>query len=121
MDKTFKIEESLYLTPHETYFNKDNYPDFQSQFIEFKSKLVKESKNSINSTYYKFGDGDYYILSKQSVGTSKPGLRDIKKSVDYLLNQFRTSVVIDRKSWILSLEKIQKQIEIWETGGESYE
>tara|TARA_A100001011_G_C14322733_1_gene851756 strand:- start:26032 stop:26898 length:867 start_codon:yes stop_codon:yes gene_type:complete len=82
MDKTFKIENSLYLTPHETYFNKDNYPDFQSQFIEFKSKLVKESRNSINSTYYKFGDGDYYILSKQSVGTSKPGLRDIKKSVD---------------------------------------
>ena len=42
---------------------------------------------------------------------------DVKKSVDYLLNQFRTSVIIDRKSWILSLEKIQKQIEIWETGG----
>lgn len=43
---------------------------------------------------------------------------EVKKSVDYLLNQFRTSVIIDRKSWILSLEKIQKQIETWETGGE---
>ena len=42
---------------------------------------------------------------------------EVKKSVDYLLNQFRTSVIIDRKSWILSLEKIKKQIEIWETGG----
>ena len=41
-----KIENSLYLTPHETYFNKDNYPDFQSQFIEFKSKLSNFSINS---------------------------------------------------------------------------
>lgn len=43
---------------------------------------------------------------------------EVKKSVSYLLNQFRTSVIIDRKSWILSLEKIEKQIETWETGGE---
>ena len=42
----------------------------------------------------------------------------VKKSVDYLLNQFRTSQIIDRKAWILSLETIQKQIETWETGGE---
>ena len=43
---------------------------------------------------------------------------EVKKSVDYLLNQFRTSKIIDRKAWILSLETIQKQIENWETGGE---
>ena len=41
----------------------------------------------------------------------------VKKSVDYLLNQFTTSQIIDRKSWILSLKTIKKQIEIWETGG----
>ena len=46
---------------------------------------------------------------------------EVKRSVEYTLNQLRTSVIIDRKAWILSLEKIQKQIEIWETGGESYE
>ena len=43
---------------------------------------------------------------------------EVKKSVDYLLNQFRTSQIIDRKAWILSLKTIQKQIETWETGGE---
>ena len=42
----------------------------------------------------------------------------VKKSVDYLLNQFATSQIIDRKAWILSLKTIKKQIEIWETGGE---
>lgn len=46
---------------------------------------------------------------------------EVKRSVEYTLNTLRTSVIIDRKAWILSLEKIQKQIEIWETGGESYE
>ena len=42
----------------------------------------------------------------------------VKKSVDYLLNQFTTSQIIDRRAWILSLKTIKKQIEIWETGGE---
>ena len=45
----------------------------------------------------------------------------VKRSVEYTLNQLRTSQIIDRKAWILSLETIQKQIETWETGGESYE
>ena len=42
----------------------------------------------------------------------------VKKSVDYLLNQFTTRQIIDRNAWILSLETIKQQIEIWETGGE---
>ena len=42
----------------------------------------------------------------------------VKKSVEYTLNQLRTSQIIDRNAWILSLETIKKQIEIWETGGE---
>ena len=42
----------------------------------------------------------------------------VKRSVEYTLNQLRTSQIIDRKAWILSLETIQKQIETWETGGE---
>ena len=42
----------------------------------------------------------------------------VKRSVEYTLNQLRTSQIIDRNAWILSLETIQKQIENWETGGE---
>ena len=42
----------------------------------------------------------------------------VKKSVEYTLNQLRTSQILDRNAWILSLETIQKQIENWETGGE---
>ena len=42
----------------------------------------------------------------------------VKKSVEYTLNQLRTSQILDRNAWIISLETIKKQIEIWETGGE---
>ncbi len=42
----------------------------------------------------------------------------VKRSVEYTLNQLRTSQIIDRNAWILSLETIKQQIETWETGGE---
>ncbi len=42
----------------------------------------------------------------------------VKRSVEYTLNQLRTSQILDRNAWILSLETIKQQIEIWETGGE---
>ena len=45
----------------------------------------------------------------------------VKRSVEYTLNQLRTSQILDRNAWILSLETIKQQIEIWETGGESHE
>ena len=41
----------------------------------------------------------------------------VKRSVEYTLNQLRTSQILDRNAWILSLETIKQQIEIWETGG----
>lgn len=82
MDSNYKIKNTLYINPTEHYLNKKYYPNFQNDYIKFKENLIYESQNKVNSTYYKFGDGDYYILSKKSVGTSKPGLRDIKKSVN---------------------------------------
>ncbi len=42
----------------------------------------------------------------------------VKRSFEYTLNQLRTSQILDRNAWILSLETIKQQIEIWETGGE---
>ena len=42
----------------------------------------------------------------------------VKRSVEYTLNQLPTSQILDRNAWILSLETIKQQIEIWETGGE---
>jgi hypothetical protein len=82
LDKNYNIENSLYLYPSEHYQNKSYYPNFQEDFDKFKNGLLYQSKNNISTNYYKFGDGDYYILSKESRGTSKPGMRDLKKKDD---------------------------------------
>ena len=71
-----------------------------------------------SKTFYKFGDGDYFFLKKQSVGSAAPGRRALSKSyldIDhqqfvegsklcdyytceiYPLNRQRFSEVIDRK------------------------
>ena len=42
----------------------------------------------------------------------------VKKSVEYTLNQLRTSQILDRNAWILSLETIKQQIEILENDWE---
>ena len=82
MHSNYYIEDSKYLNPTEHYLDPKYYPDFQNQYEKFKEELKQNSKDNISNSYYKFGDGDYYILAKKSVGTSKPGLRDIKKNVD---------------------------------------
>lgn len=84
MDKNYKIENSSYLNPPDDYFKPEVYPHFQKKFIEFKEELLNNSKNNVNETYYKFGDGDYYLFKKNTeIGNLKPGRRDIKKN-DFL-------------------------------------
>ena len=86
LDPNYFIKDSLYLNPSIHYQNKKYYPKFQQDFESFKSELILTSGNRTGKNYYKFGDGDYYILSKQSKGTSKPGLRDLRKKDDLKSN-----------------------------------
>ena len=94
MHQTYLINNTKYLNPSKHYMSPIYYPDFQEKFEEFKEKLLFESKNKLNTTYYKFGDGDYYLISKKTVGTSKPGLRDLKKNVDLKKNNKFFSEII---------------------------
>ena len=80
MHTIYKIENTHYLEPETEYSNADIYPLFQENYLEFKKTLTTESRSKINNTYYKFGDGDYLLFKNQKHGTTKPGVRDIKKS-----------------------------------------
>ncbi len=82
IDKNYYIKDSLYLNPTKHYKNKSYYPSFQEDFDKFKKELKYNSENKIASNYYKFGDGDYHILSKEFRGSASPGLRDLKKKDD---------------------------------------
>jgi hypothetical protein len=80
MDNIYKIQNTTYLEPEKEYFNPDLYPNFQEDYLKFKKELIHDSQSKKNSTYYKFGDGDYLLFKNEKHGTTKPGVRDIKKS-----------------------------------------
>jgi len=57
-------------------------PDFLGRYEQFKKILVKEVEGNTPVTYIHFGDGDYYFLSKQAVGSATPGRRAISLPYD---------------------------------------
>ena len=114
----YKIDGAVNNDTDSSFENKDTYPNFQEQLLEFKELLVNLVDTNQSKTFYKFGDGDYFFLKKQSVGSAAPGRRALSKSyldIDhqqfvegsklcdyytceiYPLNRQRFSEVIDRK------------------------
>ncbi len=92
MHSIYEIENTEYLEPEEEYFDPSIYPNFQEDYLKFKESLIKESESKINNTYYKFGDGDYLLFKKEKHGTTKPGVRDLKRTIKPLniqeINQY---------------------------------
>ena len=114
----YKIDGTVNNDTDSSFENKDTYPNFQEQLTEFKELLINLVDTNQSKTFYKFGDGDYFFLKKQSVGSAAPGRRALSKSyldIDhqqfvegsklcdyytceiYPLNRQRFSEVIDRK------------------------
>ena len=114
----YKIDGTVNNDTDSSFENKDTYPNFQEQLTEFKELLVNLVDSNQSKTFYKFGDGDYFFLKKQSVGSAAPGRRALSKSyldIDhqqfvegsklcdyytceiYPLNRQRFSEVIDKK------------------------
>ena len=84
MHNIYNFPGTSYLEPNKEYFDKTIYPCFQEDYKLFKETLKKESIEKINNTYYKFGDGDYLLFKNEKFGTTKPGVRDIKRSIKTL-------------------------------------
>ncbi len=65
------------------YFNDPSmYPEFQNEFIEYKNMLIDLADQKIDPiSILRYGDGDYYFLTKQAIGSASPGKRAL--SVDY--------------------------------------
>ncbi len=79
MDSIYKIRGSLFENPPSEYLDKTVFPDFQNQLEIFKSTLKKQVMDCDGIVYYKFGDGDYFFLKKEAVGSAKPGNRALSK------------------------------------------
>ena len=78
----YKIEGSINNDQNPCFSDKDSCPDFQEKLEFFKKLLIQQVKHNKSSTYYKYGDGDYYFLKKQGVGSATPGKRALSKNYD---------------------------------------
>ena len=59
----------------------ENYPISQEKLEDFKSHLIDLVDNKESKTFYKFGDGDYFFLRKESVGSAGVGMTSSPKLV----------------------------------------
>ena len=78
----YKIDGSINNDQNPCFSDKDTCPEFQEKLDFFKKLLIQQVKHNKSATYYKYGDGDYYFLKKQSVGSATPGKRALSKSYD---------------------------------------
>ena len=75
----YKIEGTINTDQNPCFLDETTYPIFQSELVEFKDLLKKLVKDNVSKTFYKFGDGDYYFLKKEPVGSATPGRRALSK------------------------------------------
>jgi len=82
---------NLKIYKHEKIIVERPYINFNNEFEEFKNLLIKQFNNDENITYIHFGDGDYYFLRKEAVGSATPGKRAL--SIPY--NKFDITPFIE--------------------------
>lgn len=78
----FNLPGTLNLHDSPDYRSHDFVNRFSPTFEEFKSTLAMNIDSGVGSTYYKYGDGDYYFLKGEANGSAKPGKRALSKSYD---------------------------------------
>ena len=80
----YEIEGSVNLDTHSCFDNPKTYPKFQEKLQEFKDLLIELVYLNESKTFYKFGDGDYYFLRKEPVGSATPGRRALSKGYNQI-------------------------------------
>ena len=83
----YKIEESTNLDTHPCFSNSETFPEFQTELEKFKNLIIELVEKGASSTFYKFGDGDYFFLKKQGVGSASPGRRALSKGYNQIDHQ----------------------------------
>jgi len=78
---TFSFPGTLYKNPPSDLEVAKTYPGFQNELDRFKSLLVVRNERRQATSFYKFGDGDYYFLKQKQVGSAKPGVRALSKKL----------------------------------------
>lgn len=61
-------------------YDSEGHPDFRVKLKLFKDNLMRLVEENQSKTFYKFGDGDYYFLRGEGVGSAAPGRRALSKN-----------------------------------------
>ena len=80
----YKIDGTINKDQNPCFNNPDTFPDFQNGLEDFKNLLIKLVDSNQPSTFYKYGDGDYFFLKKMPVGSATPGRRALSKGYDQI-------------------------------------
>ena len=83
----YKINNTINLDSHSCFRDNNTYQEFQEDLIRFKSHIKQLVHTKASKTFYKFGDGDYYFLTKNGVGSAKPGNRALSLSYEEINHQ----------------------------------
>ena len=81
---TYKISGTTNLDLNPCFNHDETYPKFQEDLNKFKSHIKQLVDDKESKTFYKFGDGDHKFLTKNPVGSAKPGNRSLSVSYDKL-------------------------------------
>ena len=79
MNMLYEIEGTKNRDQNPVYDN-PNFTTFQAHLVQFKWLLKDLVKKGESKTFYKFGDGDYFFLRGEAVGSASPGKRALSKS-----------------------------------------
>jgi hypothetical protein len=82
--KQYEIEGTVNNDRNPCFSDPNTFPNFQEELERFKVVMVGLVHNASSVTIYKYGDGDYYFLKKQSVGSASPGKRALSKGYDQI-------------------------------------
>ena len=75
MQKNYHIDGTLNCLHKKVLDGSLTYPTFYEDLVEFKDLIIQLEKNKRGASFVHFGDGDYFFLKKQSVGSATPGKR----------------------------------------------
>ena len=75
----YKIDGTINNDSDPCFHDMNTYPLFQEKMEDFKKLLIELVDNNESKTFYKYGDGDYFFLTKQSVGSAAPGKRALSR------------------------------------------
>ena len=76
----YKIIGSLNNDQNPCFHSPEAYPNFQEDLEKFKVDIKKMVDEKQSKTFYKFGDGDYFFLRAESIGSAGVGKRAISRN-----------------------------------------